>query len=105
MTNFLAHCLLLGKKKPAVTHFIILKMQGYGKVFFRMIKLIIRYLKNYVIHNIKPVHTEKNNIYRNNVWRLVLMHNHQAMDGGAIIQTDIFLHALAVKKNEYILVV
>ena len=88
-----------------MTHFIILKMQGYGKVFFKMIKLIIRYLKNYVIHNIKPVHTEKNNIYRNNVWRLVFMHNHQAMDGEAIIQTDIFLHALAVKKNEYILVV
>ena len=87
-----------------MTHFIILKMQGYGKVFFKMLKLIIRYLKNYVIHNIKAVHTKKN-INRNNVWRLVFMHNHQAMDGGAIIQTDIFLHALAVKKNEYILVV
>ena len=48
---------------------------------------------------------KKNNINRNNVWRLVFMHNHQAMDGGAIIQTDIFLHALAVKKNECILVV
>ena len=59
VANFLAHCLLLGKKKPAVTHFIILKMQGLRKALFKMIKLIIRYLKNYVIHNIEAVHTKK----------------------------------------------